>query len=160
LKNRGFIIRTGLAFLFFIAFAPLYSQTAARLETLLEKPAITWSDAAAFVLEASDTAVSNPADAFRYAMEHQWLPKNAAIDDTVRLNGISLLLMRSFNMKGGIFFNLFKSPHHAYRELVYRGVIRSETDPDMAVSGQQMLLMVSRLLAIKERTAPLQQEAL
>ncbi len=60
--------------------------------------------------------------------------------------------MRSFDLKGGIFFSLTKSPHHAYRELVYRGIIRGKADPDMPVSGRDLLLMINRILAVKEQS--------
>ena len=144
-------------FLVLILSAPLFSQTAAKLEALLEIPALTWSEAAAFVLEAADTEISGieppPAElAFRFAEEKKWLPKNTSPGDTVRLNGLALLLMRSFDLKGGIFYSLTKSPHHAYRELVYKNIIRGNTDPGIPVSGQDLLLMINRLLAIKEQS--------
>jgi len=136
-----------------LIFAPrVFAQTAAKLEALLNEQALTWSAAAAFVLEASGAAGSlEPADAFRFASEREWLPKNAAPADAARLNGVALLLMRSFELKGGLFYSLTKSPHHAYRELVYKGLIRGDTDPEMSVSGQDLLLIVSRLLSIKEK---------
>jgi hypothetical protein len=136
-----------------IFFSPrIFAQTAAKLEALLNEPALTWSAAAAFVLEASGAAESlDPAEAFRFAVEKDWLPKNAAQADVARLNGVALLLMRSFELKGGLFYNLTKSPHHAYRELVYKGLIRGDTDPEMSVSGQDLLLIVSRLLSMKEK---------
>ena len=131
--------------------APLQAQTAARLEALLNQPELSWSEAAAFVLEASETeGYSNGADAFSHALEQKWLPKKALSEGPVHLNGIALLLMRSFDLKGGIFYSLFKNPHHAYRELVYKQVIRGETDPDMIVSGSELLLMISRLLTMEE----------
>ena len=138
--------------------APAHAQTAARLETLLNKTVVSWSDAAVFILEASDAAadgnqqdLSDPLDAFNFAADKKWLPKNAASGDTARLNGVALLLMRSFDLKGGIVYSIAKSPHHAYRELVYKGIIRGGTDPDMPVSGQQLLLMISKLLSVKEK---------
>ena len=120
--------------------ARLFGQTADMLELLLEKPELSWSEAGAFIQDAAETEL----------LEKDLLPKNAAPGDTARLNGVALLLMKSFDIKGGIFYRIAKSPHHAYRELVYRGIIRGDTDPNMAVSGRQLLLMVSRLLSIRE----------
>jgi len=138
---------------FCIIFAPrLFAQTAAKLEALLNEPVLTWSTAAAFVLEASGAADSmDPADAFRFAAEREWLPKNAVGEDVAKLSGIALLLMRSFDLKGGIFYTLLKSPHHAYRELVYKGLISGDTDPGTPVSGSQLLLIVSRVLSLTEK---------
>jgi hypothetical protein len=139
-----------------VIFAPrVFAQTAAKLEALLNETALTWSAAAAFALEASGSldaeAVLDSADAFRFAAEREWLPKNAAPESAARLNGIALLLMRSFELKGGIFYSLAKGPHHAYRELVYKGLIRGDTDPDMPVSGQHLLLIISRILSAQEK---------
>ena len=154
------VLRSKAAWLLFLGLlsAPLFAQTAVRLEALLNEPALTWSDAAAFVLEASETAPASdqsnspePLEAFRAAAERKWLPKNAVPEGTARLNGIALLLMRSFDLKGGIFYSISKSPHHAYRELVYKGLIRGDTDPGMTVSGQQLLLIISRILSVKEK---------
>jgi len=146
----GFKKQIALLFLMSLFTAPLSSQTAERLEALLETPELSWSEAAAFILEASDMGSYGMAP-FHYAMEQKWLPKNASPDDAARLNGIALLLMQSFELKGGIFYRISKSPHHAYRELVYKKIIRSNTDPDMPVSGPQLLLIVSRILSAKEQ---------
>jgi hypothetical protein len=145
--------KTVLLFLLIPLSAQVFAQTAAGLEALLNEQALTWSATTAFVLEASgalDTAAISKEDAFLFATEREWLPKNAAPDDAARLNGVALLLMRSFDLKGGIFYSLFKSQHHAYRELVYKGLIRGDADPEMTVSGGQLLLIVSRILSVKE----------
>jgi len=132
-------------------------QTAQELETLLETQAVSYAQAARIVLEASEARAGvDQDDAFRFAVEREWLPKNTAPEDAARLNGIALLLMRSFDLKGGVFFSLFKSPHHAYRELVYKGFIRGYTDPFMPVSGRELLLIISRILSVKEKAAEAQ----
>ena len=145
-----FKVRAAIFFLALVS-TPLFAQTADKLEAILNSPSLNWSDTVIFVLEASGkTDFNDPMEAFQFASEQKWLPKKATPADTVRFSGISLLLMRSFDQKGGIFYSLFKSPHYAYRELIQKDVIRGETDPAMAVSGQELLLMVGRLLSIIE----------
>ena len=148
--------------LFLFAF-PLFGQTADKLEALLNKQVLNWVDAAVFVLEASEAEavriagnsnpvlLSDPREAFRFAQEQKWLPSKAKPDDAVRLNGIALLLMRSFDLKGGIFYSMFKNPHYAYREMLQAEVIRGNTDPGMPVSGQELLLLIGRILTAKEQ---------
>ena len=141
-------------FLLLLLFSmPLSAQTADKLETLLEKPVISWPDAAIFVLEASERAeISDPAEAFNFVMEQKWLPKKAQMGDNARLNGLALLLMRAFDIKGGIMYSIAKSPHFAYRELVYREIIQGKTDPGMAVSGDDFLFILSRVLSMIDDT--------
>ena len=131
--------------------APLFAQTAGRLEEMLEKPALNWEDAALFALEASEQAVlSNPQDAFDYAYSRKWLPAKAKMGDPARLDGLALLLMRAFDLKGGIFYSIAKNPHYAYRELVYQEFIQGRTDPAMSVSGEDYLFILSRILSAEE----------
>lgn len=129
----------------------LSAQAADEIEMLLNTESLSYEQAARFVLEAADeAALSSPAEAFRYAVERKWLPKNAAPDAQARLDGISLLIMRTFDIKGGLFYSLAKNPHYAYREMVHQNVILGRADPGMAVSGDTLLFMVGRILSGRE----------
>jgi outer membrane protein OmpA-like peptidoglycan-associated protein len=129
------------------AFLP--AQTAAReIETLLRTPAVTYAQAARFVLEASETmATPNQGEAFRFALARKWLPQDATPGTPAKLSGISLLLMNSFKMRGGIIYSVTNSSHFAYRELVYNGIIQGRSDPSMKVSGEALLFYTNRILA-------------
>jgi hypothetical protein len=127
-------------------------STAAEIETLLETKAVTYAQAARFLLEASETlTTSDPGEAFRHAQERNWLPKNALPDDSARLDAVSLLLMQSFGIKGGILYSITKAPHYAYRELSYGGAIQGRADPAMDVSGERLLFITSRILSQQEK---------
>ena len=137
----------------------LPAQTAQEMEELLNTKAVSYEQAARFVLKAAD--VLNPAggdgfysraDAFRLSADRKWLPKEAAGGDEARLEGVSLLIMRSFVIKGGLFYSIFKNPHYAYRELVYMDIIQGRTDPEMAVSGELLMFLLGRALAFAEST--------
>jgi outer membrane protein OmpA-like peptidoglycan-associated protein len=148
--NKLFLI---LCFLIAPAFLAAQS-TAQEIETLLGTNAVTYAQAARFALEASDTlAVSDHNEAFRYAAEREWLPVNVSANDTARLDGISLLLMHSFNIGGGILYSLTNSPHYAYRELIYKDVIRGRADPAMNVSGELFLFLTGRILSQRDDEA-------
>ena len=141
------------------ALAASVAQTAAELETLLNTDAVTYAQAARFVLQAAESAdteaagaaaIANPEQAFQFAQENDWLPKGASPDTPARLDGISLLFMRSFGLKGGLLYSLFKNPHYAYREMVYRQAIQGRVDPQMAVSGYQLIFITNRILESNE----------
>jgi hypothetical protein len=127
------------------------AQTAAEVEILLGTSSITYGQAARFVLRASDAfRTSDTRAAFNFASENNWLPKNVSADSEARLDGISLLFMRSFGLKGGLLYSLFKSPHYAYRELEALNAFKGKYDPFNSVSGDQILFITSRILTITE----------
>jgi outer membrane protein OmpA-like peptidoglycan-associated protein len=137
------------------AFVP--AQTAQRIEELLEKETINYKEAAWIILEASGRfslentdVVSGPEKAYGYAEENGWLPGNITADTTATLEGVSLLIMHSFGIKGGIFCSVFKSPHYAYRELVYRGIIQGRVSPKTAVSGDMLIFNANQTIMRQE----------
>jgi hypothetical protein len=135
----------------FYGFTFLPAQTAAEIEILLEVPAVTYAQAARMAVKASDAAaISDIEEAFAFAVERNWLPKNVSPDSAARLDGVSLLFMRSFDIKGGLFYSLIKNPHYAYRELERRNAFKSKSDPHMTVSGDHLLFITSRVLSITE----------
>ena len=138
----------------FLAATSVFAQarrtqsTAQEIEILLNSKTVTYAQAARFVLEAANVlATDNGEEAFNYAVQKEWLPKNAAAGVPARLDNISLLLMQSFKIKGGIMYSITQSPHYAFRELAYLNVIQNRSDPSMSVSGEQLLYYVNRILA-------------
>jgi hypothetical protein len=149
-------MRNGFAFIIFFvtlcfSFGGgfLRAQTADRIERLLEQKSVSYKDAALLVLQAAgraDAGASGAEEAFNYARERGWLPKGVDAGGSARLGGLSLLVMRAFDIKGGVFYSLFKNPHYAYRALVYKGVVHGRTDPQMAVSGDLLLYTINRVM--------------
>lgn len=135
--------------LLFIIPVFLPAQTAAEIEDLLNTRELSYEQTVRFVLRAADVSDESigAADAFLFARENRWLPKKAEAGDAASLEGVSLLIMKSFRIKGGLFYSLFGNSHYAYRELVYQDVIQGRIDPGMAVSGDQLLFMVNRVLS-------------
>lgn len=139
-----------------ILLTPLFAQTpepvglAEEIEYLLNAREISWARAASFVLKVSEHGNFNEADAFNFAQERRWLPRNAAPNDHARLSGVSRLLLESFGIRGGIMYSLTGSPRYAYRELVSRNIIQGRTVPSMPVSGERLLFMAGQFLDIRE----------
>jgi hypothetical protein len=130
---------------FLVLPASVFAQTAAEIETMLATEALSYEQAASFVFRAADVPVSG--NAFNYAAEQKWLPAKAAPDGKAALDGVSLLMMGAFGIKGGIMYSATKSPRYAYRELVHQGIIQGRADPDLAVSGDLLLFMVGKVLS-------------
>ena len=129
-------------------------QTAAEMERLIETGAVSYGQAARFVLEAADvpgfSGASSAADAFRYAADNKWLPRKASAGDEASLQGVALLVMESFGIKGGIFYSIFKNSHYAYRELIYKDIIQGRTDPQMTIAGDYLLFLIGKSLDYTE----------
>ncbi|MDR1596418.1 MAG: hypothetical protein LBR99_01810, partial [Treponema sp.] len=95
-----------------------YTQTGDELETLLASSQVSQARAARFVLEAADTgSYLEGRDAFNHAFTQKWLPPQAQAEAPVSFGALSLLIMKSFGLKGGLFYSIFKNSHYAYREL-------------------------------------------
>ena len=122
-------------------------NTAHEIEALLETSAVTYSQAARFVLEASSQAILNDRDeAFEFARNGGFLPANVTQDSIARLDGISYLLLNCFGLKGGAMYTMTRSPHYAYRELVHKNIIQGRVLGSMPVSGDMLLFITGRML--------------
>ena len=137
---------------------PLPAQTAAELEDLLKVKEITWAEAAYFTLASSADAVpahgqaaalqaSARLAAFQFVREQGRLPENAEADGKARLDGLSLFLMRSFDVPGGLMYGLLHNPRYAYREMKALGFIRGRVYPTDTVSGTEFLYLLGNLLS-------------
>jgi outer membrane protein OmpA-like peptidoglycan-associated protein len=138
--------------------AALNAQTADEIQTLLQTPAVSYAQAARFVLEAADVtdaydktggqdiAQTAAQNAMRIAVEKKWLPQKANAQDAITLEKFSHLVMKAFCLKGGPMYTLFNSAHYSYREMVFQDLIQGRIDPHMKVSGEKMLFIVNRVL--------------
>jgi hypothetical protein len=144
-----------LTIFFLLLCAALNAQTADEIQTLMQTPAVSYAQAARFVLEAAEVTGSydkkSGQDAVRFAIEKNWLPQKAGAQDVISLEELSLLIMRAFNLTGGPMYNLFHNAHYSYREMVFKNLIQGRTDPQMKVSGYTMILIVNRLLFLIEK---------
>ena len=128
-----------LTFFLLLIPAALHAQTADFIQTLLKTQAVSYEQAARFVLEAADVSgpynKANGQDAMRFAVEKKWLPKRAEAQDAISMERLSLLIMRAFGLKGGLMYSIFHSAHYSYREMVFQDIIQGRSDPQMKVSG-------------------------
>ncbi|MDR0451223.1 MAG: hypothetical protein LBH26_08155 [Treponema sp.] len=135
---------TLLVLLVFLSF-PGTAQNAGELDAVLDSPALSWGQAARLVLIAAGREDLPEAEAFAALQNMAKLPGNAAVDRAVKLGGLSLIIMKSFNLNGGL-YRLFPSAHYACRELVYLGIIQGRSDPGMKVPGERFLRILGRAL--------------
>jgi hypothetical protein len=124
------------------------AQTAAEMERLLDTEEITYTQAAWFTLaSAEEDPPPNPAAAFILALEKGWFPENADSGGPVKLKDLSLLMMKAFDLEGGLMYRLFPGPRYAYREMTRRGFIEGRAYPGLTVSGEQFLQILGNVLS-------------
>jgi hypothetical protein len=128
----------------------VHAQTAEEMDILLNSPQLNYALAARFVLTAAGVVDDGEkeVDAFREALSRNWIPQTVRPSDAITLSRLSLLIMRSFNLRGGLFYRLFHSPRYAYREMVYKKCIQGRTAPGQTLSGEQFILILGRTLTI------------
>jgi hypothetical protein len=71
-------------------------------------------------------------------------------EDPVNLGEFSLMVMESFDIPGGLMYNLLPSPRYAARELAFRNIVQGEAYPRMAISGERAMRIIGRVLALQE----------
>jgi hypothetical protein len=131
--------------------AAAWGQSAAEMESLLDAGEITCSQAAYFVLAAAlDDPPQNPEAAFGMARERVWLPAKAESNGSITLGGLSLLLMKAFDIQGGLMYRFFPLDRYAYREMIGRGFIEGRSYSTFTVSGEQFLRILENVLNKRE----------
>jgi hypothetical protein len=126
-------------------------QNAAEMESLLDAGEITCAQAAYFVFAAAFyNPPQNPQAAFDMALEEGYLPPNSESSNSITMAGLSLLLMKAFDIEGGLMYRLEARSRYAYREMISRGFIEGRSYSTFAVSGEQLLRIVENILAKRE----------
>jgi hypothetical protein len=149
-----------LILIFLSGTAFLCAQTAAELDGILASRGLTYAQAASLILKAADAAPPSASEeeAFNTAQSRGWLPGKAAAQDPAVLGGTSFIIMKSFGLKGGLLFSIFPGSRYAYREMVYQKIIQGRADPSMAVSGERLLQIISRVLSYTDQDSLLEGE--
>jgi hypothetical protein len=127
--------------------ATALSQTAARLDAVLEAERVSFAQAALVVLPAAGllSPEASPAEAFARARE--FFPGGADMDGPLSLGELSHLVMRSFGLSGGFMYAAFPGPRYAYRALAWLRLLPPGADPGRTVSGEELLYITGRALS-------------
>lgn len=143
-----FFVLLGVVFFNFGTFA--YSQSAKIIEKILSSSALTVGDACylAGIMAGtlSDEALSSDAlDKFRYMKNF----KDAKADDIIRYDVFAVLVMEAGNIKGSIWYDLYKTPHYAFRYLKIEGLIDDGKSPSSNVEPRDAIAIISKLSEVQ-----------
>jgi len=128
-----------------------FAQIAEELEQMIEADTVSAAKAARFVLEAAgllQPGISGHAAeraAYDMASLNGWIRIPA--EENVSVKDTAFLIMKAFNLKGGIFYSIFKNPRYAYREMVYRKLVQGYPDPGAKASGRGLMQILGKTLS-------------
>jgi hypothetical protein len=124
------------------------AQSNEFMDGLLASKAVSLGQASYLVLVAAERLgeEADQAKAFAELQGLGWAPKAVAAEEPVSYSSYAYILMRAFELKGGIMYSAFPSPRYAYRELASRRMIQGRSDPQGKVDGPAALRMLNSVL--------------
>ena len=139
-------------FLFFVIGLFAFGQSNTIMDSLLEEEQTTWGSAAYLVLTAARIIPedSTQADAVEKLESQGWHKEVGAAEESIRLGEYSHMLMKAFEIHGGIMYSLIPGPRYASRELYFKRIIRQHSSPYRTLNGEEAVDILGSLLEWKE----------
>ena len=148
MKKLGFIVLT------LLLFSSLWvtAQSNEMLDRILAEEQLTYASAAYLLIVATGRAAdeTSPEQAVSLAEQGGFALEGVGSADALSLGQYSYMLMKAFELSGGIMYRIVPGPRYAAREMEYTGVIQGPAIPGMAVSGNEALRMLERVLHQRE----------
>lgn len=121
--------------------AAVSAQSADAVTKMIEADEATVGDTAYFLaVYLNAVPESSPASAALSALQDSGIClAGASADDVLTYKVFAGMLMRAWDVKGGLMYSLTGSDRYALRELQAQGFIPSSVDPMAAVTGYQTL---------------------
>ena len=131
-----------------LAAASAWSQSNEVIDALLAEEQATLGKAADLVLTAAGIVEETRSvdEAFAALQERPWGFAGAAAADRVSLGSFASLVMRAFDMRGGLMYRLTHARRYAAREFAYRDFIQGDTAPGRTLSGRDVTHALGRVL--------------
>ena len=133
----------------FLIAAAAFGQAAEKIDKILETERATFGHAAYLI----QTALNDGSDGLdfetafdRFKSEHENLIRDSVTsEDAIPVKTYAFLLMKLFDIKGGMMYRIYPCPRYAYRDLQYLGVIQDKKNPDAVMSGASLLQILGRI---------------
>ncbi len=147
--NRIVLLALGLAV---AAALPLAAQTGTFMDRFLEQEKAPYGASAYLVLLGAGRLNENDTveRALALLREQGWAIEGKAADDPLTLGEFSLVVMRSFDIPGGLMYHVAPGPRYATRELAYRQIIQGRARPGSSLTGERAARILGRVLDIRE----------
>lgn len=132
----------------------LHSQSNTVIDELLDKEKADWGQTTYLVLTAAELLDENAdmTEVMATLEVQQWRIDTKDPDEFISLGEYSYLLMKAFDLTGGLMYKLLPGPRYAARELDYLDFIYDNKSPYRTLSGEEVLRILGKLLEWKEET--------
>lgn len=142
-------------FLFFFIFLSSYSSSSQSnnfLDDFLEEKEASFGKAVylTFVAAGLIDEQASVTEALTVLKGKSWRLVVKESGQPIRLGEFSLLLMKVFEIRGGLMYRLLAVPRYAARELVYLGLISGSTDPTRYITGEEAVKTLGAVINWKE----------
>ena len=139
----------GIAVAVFLTVAVSFGQSADKIDKILETEKATFGQAAYLIQTAlnegaDDLDFAAAFDRFKSENEHL-IRASITAEDVIPAKTYAFLLMKAFNVKGGLMYRIYPCPRYAYRDLRYMAVIQDKNTPNAPMTGAAMLQIFSRI---------------
>lgn len=128
----------------------LYAQSAKVIDKMLSTEALTCGGACylAGIISgkvSDDATLADTLERFRHVSGL----KDAKQDDLIRYDIFANLIMHVTQVKGSIWYNLYKTPHYAFRYLKMEGLVNEEISPSSNVNPRDAMAIISKLSEVQ-----------
>ena len=125
-----------------------FGQSADIVSKMIESESVTYEDVAYFCAInlglANDNTSGEDALAALIDAKIVSMPKNPKANITY--DAVANMCMKTWDIKGGLFYTITKSDRYAFKELQYLGFISSSENPKKLVSGTDVLNLITRCM--------------
>ena len=132
--------------------AQLFAQSNRLIDEMLLEEKASFGKSVFLVLSAAGLVPESAsvAEALSFLQGTGWRVRQKGDDAPIKLGECSFVIMRSFQIPGGLFYNIFPGPRYAARELKYLRFYTGRYDAGRVLSGDEVLGILGRALAWQE----------
>lgn len=137
------------AALWLAAVVPGFSKANEQINDILNQKQIKAESAAYLLLTAKGYVpdATAPDVALADLRRRGWTTLQTG--DAVSIETLSWLLVKTFEVSGGLLSAVFPSPRYAYRDLAFYGLINDSRGPGRLISGEELLRTLQKVMDFK-----------
>jgi hypothetical protein len=138
--------------LFLLCMTMSYAQFEEQVDQLLEQETAHFGTTVYLVLVAAEHCedTESVSRAMEILKDKKWEIPVKGEDEVITLGEYAFLLMKAFQIPGGIMYMVLPGPRYATRELAYLKLITQRPVPGRTVSGEEVMTILTRVMEWKE----------